>query len=626
MGCAGNPIVYTPNMDRLAGEGVRFANAFVTTSICAASRASFFTGLHERTHQLTFGTPPLRSEFVAMSYPVLLREAGYRTGFVGKFGVGMGRTDRNRMFDVCRPLGRSPYLKKQPDGSLRHVTDLAGDEAIDFLRSCKRDRPFCLSVSFNAPHAEDKDPKQYIWPQSVDHLYRSVTIPTPKTADPAFFESQPEFLKQSLSRTRWHWRFETSEKAQNMTKGYYRMISGVDAVIGRILAELERLKLRENTVIIFSSDNGYFLGERGFAGKWLMYEESIRVPLIVSYPGMRKERHGVCVEQMALNVDVAPTILGLAGVDVPAKMQGRSLAPLLKGEKTPWRSDFFYEHLFKTKRIPKTEGVRTERWKYIRYFQQQPAHEELYDLAIDSHEERNLADDRRHQERLASLRKRCDELRDQYGGPYVRRPRKRAERPAPPGFVEGIKGGAALFDGKASYVPAGRIPAIAKDDDFSWSFWVCVEPRSRKSGVIVGNRRLGKRDTLQFMKVTPTTVQYYNTRQQPIRMSHRIPAKKWTHVAVVKNGRKLSCYTDGRLVTSADVRLDMPALPFYLGGDPHAREFAACRLDEVRIYRRALTASDVEALTALNDIDDGLAGYWPLDKVTDAKGNTARGE
>jgi arylsulfatase A-like enzyme len=430
LGCAGNPIIRTPNMDALARDGVRFANAFVTTSICAASRASVFTGLHERTHQFTFGTPPLREDLVDQSYPRLLKDAGYRTGFVGKFGVGVEKGATARMFDSFRPLNRTPYFKQQPDGSMRHETDLDGDAAVEFLGGCRPDQPFCLSISFNAPHAEDADPKQYFWPTAFDDLYKDVQMPVPKTAEPAFFERQPDFLKDSMNRERWHWRFETPEGTQEMTKGYYRMITGVDAVIGRLRDELVRLGLADNTVIVLLGDNGYFLGERGFADKWLMYEYSIRVPLLVYDPRAPQTQRGLVPQQMVLNLDVPETMLELAGLPVPTEMQGRSLVPLLRGEKPEWRTDFFYEHLFENNTIPKTEGVRTERWAYMRYFEQRPVHEELYDVVNDFDEERNLVGNQAHRDLLNTLRKRCDELRDRYGGPFVPRakPPARAAR------------------------------------------------------------------------------------------------------------------------------------------------------------------------------------------------------
>jgi len=620
MGCAGNRIIQTPEMDRLARDGVRFVNAFVTTSICAASRASIFCGLYERTHGYTFGTLPVRLEHVDISYPVLLRQAGYRTGFTGKFGIGCAKGGRQKMFDWWRPMGRGPYFKKQADGSERHLTDLTGDAAVEFLRSCKPDQPFCLSVSFNAPHAEDSDKRQYFWPRELDDLYKDVKIPVPRTADPAFFERQPEFLKESLNRIRWHWRFETPEMAQRMTKGYYRMITGCDRVIGRIRRELQRLGLADNTVVMLMGDNGYFLGERGFAGKWLHYEHSLRVPFLVCDPRLPKALRGQTPKQMALNVDVAPTMLEMAGLPVPKAMQGSSVVPLLQG-KAPadWRTDFFCEHLFAHGTIPKYEGVRTERWKYARFFEQQPVHEELYDLAKDFDEEHNLVGDPEHRGVLERLRKRCDELRDAYGGPYKprprppRRPRKVSARKGAAAYVKGVKGKAAAFDGK-HYLPAGKTPAIGRDDGFSWSFWVNIAAAGAAAGVIVGNRRLGAgADTVQFMKVTRTMVQYYNTREHAVRLKHWIQPGKWAHVAVVRDGRTLACYVDGKKTASAPVDFDMPALSFYLGGDPHAGELAACQLDEVALYRRALAAADIKALGQLKDVPDGRIGHWPLD-------------
>ena len=205
----------------------------------------------------------------------MLREAGYRTGFVGKFGVATEPGAVDKMFDTQVTFS-APYLREQEDGSIRHLTDIAADTAIDFLRSPDPTRPFALTLSFNAPHADDGDERQYIWPEAMDEMYSDVTIPDPPLSEPAFYDSLPEFLKDaSLNRVRWFWRFDTPEKAQRMTKGYLRMISGVDAAIGRVLDELESLGLASNTVVILMGDNGYFLGERGYAGKWLPYELSI---------------------------------------------------------------------------------------------------------------------------------------------------------------------------------------------------------------------------------------------------------------------------------------------------------------------------------------------------------------
>ena len=421
LGAAGHPIIKTPNLDRLASEGVRFENAFVTTSICAASRATLLTGLYERGHRYTFRTVPMAKTITDLSYPVLLRESGYRTGFVGKFGVGVQPGVQQQMFDFFKPLNRSPYFKRQPDGSKKHITDTVGDLAIEFLNSQPGDQPFCLSISFNAGHAEDNDKKDhYPWPPSADSLYEDIQFPRPKLDDPKIFDSQPAFLKKSLNRDRFFWRWDTPEKYQRNMRAYFRLLSGMDHTVGRILDELKDLGLDQSTVVIFCGDNGYYMAERGFAGKWSHYEQSLRVPLIIRDPQIDGDRKGVVESRLALNLDVAATILDASGVEVPGSYQGKSLLPLIRGsQQREWRKDFLIEHLMHFPQgIPKYEGVRGERWVYARYFEEQPAYEFLHDLHKDPDQLENLADDSKYATQLDMMRKRCDEIRDAAGGEY----------------------------------------------------------------------------------------------------------------------------------------------------------------------------------------------------------------
>ena len=451
MGAAGNDIISTPHMDDLAARGVMFENSFVTTPICGASRASFLTGLYRRSHQFDFRTPPFRAALGPMTYPALLKASGYRTGFIGKFGIEsdgyMNVEDEEAVldsmfdhFDDFEHWGPDYYFERQPDGSLRHLTDVTGDKILDFLRQWHdRDgaRPFCLSVSFNAPHCQDDHPQQYIWPSSVDHLYHDAVIPVPPTADPAFIETQPDFIKQSENRERWLRRFGTPELFQENMKGYYRMVSGIDVVLGRVLDELDALGATDSTVIIFTSDNGMFFGERGLSDCWLLYEDSIRVPLVVMAPRFDESRRGARADELVLNIDISPTIIELAGIAVPKAVQGRSLLPLLAGTSGGWRQDFYCEHLFEHPLIPKSEGVRTTRWKYIKYVelpasdeeQQREGnavkggigrrirggnrYEELYDLENDPLEADNVIDDPRCQDTLDRLVQRFEELRDE---------------------------------------------------------------------------------------------------------------------------------------------------------------------------------------------------------------------
>jgi arylsulfatase A-like enzyme len=421
LGCAGHPILKTPHIDGLAARGVRFRNAFVTTSICAASRASIFAGLYERTHGYTFGTGPMRRGDLEPSYPYLLRRAGYRTGFAGKFGVDAPSDTVEAMFDVFEPLDRNPYFKEMPDGSMRHETDINADRAIEFIRSTPRGRPFCMSVSFNAAHAEDNDGRPGIghfpWPQSTHGMYEYIEIPPPRLGDPAIFESQPEFLRRSLNRIRYFWRWDTPEKYDANMRAYFRMIGGVDHAIGRVLEALRHLGLAEDTIVIYSADNGFYMGDRGFAGKWSHYEQSLRVPLIVYDPRLTGAVRGAVRDDMALNVDLAPTMLGMAGLPVTVRHQGRDLTPLLEGENpADWREDFFCEHLMNHPDIPKWEGVRGARYVYARYFEQDPPFEFLHDLRMDPDQLLNLADDSEYAPVLERMRARTDELRDRYAG------------------------------------------------------------------------------------------------------------------------------------------------------------------------------------------------------------------
>ena len=423
LGSAGHPFLKTPTLDRLAKEGVRFSNMFVTTSICAASRATILTGLYERTHQFTFRTRPIDSRFSQASYPRLLRKAGYKTGFIGKFGVNVQQPDRKAMFDFFHPIGRAPFFKPQPDGSLRHESELAGDSAIAFIDQQKGSGPFCLSVSFNAAHAEDGDKRPGIghfpWPKAVDGLYEDVQIQAPRLSDPKIFDSHPEFMKKSMNRIRFFWRWDTPEKYATNLRAYYRMITGIDGVIGRVVKHLEKAGMADNTIIIFSGDNGYYEGQRGFAGKWSHFEESLRVPLIIYDPRVDKKRRGKVAKPMALNTDIAPTILGYAGVKMPDHYQGRSLRPIMSGEiPKDWRKDTFCEHLMENNTIPKWEGVRSHRYVYARYFQQKPQYEYLHDLKKDPDQLKNLAKDQEYAKVLKRMRKRCNSLRDKYGGEY----------------------------------------------------------------------------------------------------------------------------------------------------------------------------------------------------------------
>ena len=420
LGYSGNSIIQTPEMDKLAEAGTYFQNAIVTTPICAASRASIFSGVHERTHKYTFQTGAILDEYMVESYPVLMREAGYHTGFYGKFGVNYPGMDQ--LFDVLESYDRNNnfqdrrgyYFKKLGDDTV-HLTRYTGQMAIDFIDEAPNDKPFCLSLSFSAPHAHDPAPKQYFWQEEPDKLYQDMEMPGPELADEKYFNQLPGPVQDGFNRLRWTWRYDTPDKYQHSVKGYYRMIKGIDLEIANIRKKLKEDGLDKNTVIILMGDNGYFLGERQLAGKWLMYDNSIRVPLIVFDP--RIEKHQDIIE-MALNIDVPATILDLAGIEKPESWQGVSLIPIISGkEKSLERDTVLIEHLWEFDNIPPSEGVRTAEWKYLRYINNK-SFEELYHLTSDPKETNNLITNPRYEKVVKKLRKKNDQLAQKFADPY----------------------------------------------------------------------------------------------------------------------------------------------------------------------------------------------------------------
>ena len=334
LGYSGNDIIKTPEMDKLASQGVYFKNAIVTTPICSASRSSIFSGVYERTHKYSFGSDQIREEYMTHSYPNLLKDAGYYTGFFGKFGVKYPKM--TALFDEVENIiqgdepDRRGYYYKKLNGKTVHLTRYAGQKALDFIENAPRDKPFSLSVSFNAPHAQDNAPLQYFWQEEPDKLYQNMNMPDPDISEDEYFNRLPAAVRTGFNRLRWTWRYDTPEKYQHSVKGYYRMINGIDLEIAKIRKKLEETGQDKNTVIIFMGDNGYFLGERQLAGKWLMYDNSLRVPLIIYDPRVNEHRD---VDDMALNIDVTATILDLAGVKIPDAYHGKSLVPLVTGEE-----------------------------------------------------------------------------------------------------------------------------------------------------------------------------------------------------------------------------------------------------------------------------------------------------
>jgi arylsulfatase A-like enzyme len=410
LGAAGNTIIQTPNLDQLARQGVYFGNSYVTSPVCMISRASMFSGQYASRHGILDFDTDFGLAAWAETYPALLRAAGYRNAFLGKFGVG--NHPPAGAFDFWRGFaGQGVYEQTDSAGRPIHLTELLAEQAISFLQAQDPEHPFVLSLSFKAPHPQDEDPRQFIVDPRDAGLYAGVTIPTPATADERYWQALPAFFRaDNMGRERWTTLFGTPALFQGSVKGYYRLVTGMDRAVGQIRAALQRLKLDGNTVIVYTSDNGFFLGEHGLAHKWYGYEESVRVPLIVYDPRQPASQRGRTEDRIALNVDVAPTLLDLAGVTAPARMQGSSLVPVLRRQGTRWRSDFFFEEMYPNPQIRRSAGVVGGRYKYLLYVDPQPNYEQLFDLQADPHETVDLARDPAYAGVLETMRQRYAEL------------------------------------------------------------------------------------------------------------------------------------------------------------------------------------------------------------------------
>ncbi len=401
MSCAGHPFVRTPNVDRIAARGVRFTNAFVTTSLCSPSRASFLTGMYVQSHGVrTNEGDELDPKWP--TFPRVLRDAGYATAFIGKWHMGPSTQPRPG-FDYWLGFpGQGVYVDPMLSENGRdfqgkgYLTDLLTDYAVRWLAQ-PRSKPFCLYLSHKAVHAD--------WVPAERHrnLYADVKIPEPASyADD--LASKPEWQRVHLIRggrfknpapVKVPDRLPTSPWAERRSQHqrlleYFRTLAGVDDSVGRVLDALEKNGQMDNTVVVYVGDNGFFMGEHGGLGdKRLAYDESLRIPLLACGPGIPR---GKTLDPMVLNIDVAPTFLDMAGAAIPESVQGRSFKPLLSNPGAPWRNSFLYEYYREDwlPGIPTMLSVRTPAWKYVHCPDLKDL-DELYDLRADPIEMHNLA-------------------------------------------------------------------------------------------------------------------------------------------------------------------------------------------------------------------------------------------
>jgi N-acetylglucosamine-6-sulfatase len=410
--------IQTPHIDRLATEGARFDNMFVTTSLCSPSRASFLSGTYTHTHGVydNFTDYPHQLQ----SFPLLLQKAGYSTAYIGKWHMGEDDDGRRPGFDYwVTHKGQGQYYDTvfNVNGERKTVagyyTDRVTDMALDWLAQRETGKPFVLVVGHKAPHGPFVPEPRYA------NLYDNMPYPYPHSG----FELQdkPAWIRERLPT--WHGIYgplygfrdkfpdespEAVTDFERFVRSYVATINSVDDSVGRIYAALERSGDLDDTIFIFASDNGFLFGEHGMIDKRTMHEASIRVPLVVRYPA-KIEPHTV-VEQQVLSLDLAPSVMELTLNQKMTNIQGRSWAPLLSGKPQEWREAWLYEYNYEEQfpYTPNVRGIRKGDWKYVAYPHGDGGPlrhmEELYNLAVDPAENRNLANDQRSATKLTEMR------------------------------------------------------------------------------------------------------------------------------------------------------------------------------------------------------------------------------
>jgi N-acetylglucosamine-6-sulfatase len=435
MGFMGHPFLETPHMDRMAREGVHLTNTFVTTSLCSPSRASILTGLYAHNHGVIDNYNPVPTSL--RFFPEYLQKAGYETAFVGKWHMGGEHDEPQRGFDywlsfkgqgtywadghgTSRVVPQTSYDGFNINGNRvpqrGYITDELTDYALAWLNQRKNEHPYMLFLSHKAVHSD------FVPADRHRGRYANKDMPKPKTLDNTKqnYQDKPMWLKNQRN-SRHGVDFAYNLKDFDLSTYYSRYcetLLAVDENLGRILQFLEDRNELESTVIIYIGDNGFQFGEHGLIDKRTAYKASIRIPLLVMCP---EQFHGGSkIHQMVANIDIAPTILELAGLKPPDHLDGKSFLPLLKGKQIPWRNELLYEYYWERNypHTPTTHAILTDRYKLIRYHGIWDL-DELYDIQSDPEETRNLINSPDHQDVANNLRERLFDLLSETNGSSV---------------------------------------------------------------------------------------------------------------------------------------------------------------------------------------------------------------
>lgn len=393
------PWLETPNLDRLAAEGMHLKKAFVTTALCSPSRASILTGMYAHSHTVVDNTAPEPENI--LYFPQLLQKAGYQTAFFGKWHMGNEGDHPRKGFDHWEGLrGQGEYYnptlningKRTKFSDSTYIADLITDHAVDWMNQRKKNKPFFLYLSHKGVHAMFQPAKRHAG------KYKNKPVPLPPsyylTATDQYKENYlSEWVKEQ--RHSWHgvdYMFHGQIDFESFYRRYLETLLSVDESVGRMMDYLKQNGLDENTMVVYIGDNGFSFGEHGLIDKRHAYEESMRVPLLVKYPPLIKGNS--VTEALVQNIDVAPTLLEFAGVSVPASMQGRSFLNVLNGKSQQHRDKIFYEYYWEYHypQTPTMFAIRTDKFKYIHYYGLWTQNE-LYDLENDPNEMQNLIAD-----------------------------------------------------------------------------------------------------------------------------------------------------------------------------------------------------------------------------------------
>lgn len=415
----------TPNLDRMAAEGAHMANAFVSTSLCSPSRASVLTGQYMHHHKVVDNQRPVPEG--TRFFPEYLQEAGYKTAFVGKWHMGHENDEPRKGFDhwvsfVGQGVYTDPELningeREQFNG---YITDILADQALSWLYRQDRDEPFFLYLSFKSVH--------YPFQPAPRNLGRYEDEPIDYPTTFGNTERNYEFQSNWMRERRYgihgidhmetgHFDHDPVPSFEGLYRRYCETVFGLDENIGRVVDYLDMAGLSENTIVLYMGDNGFELGEHGFYDKRDAFEESIRVPMVAYAPGMIQP--DTTVEQMVQNIDIAPTLLNVAGIKPPQEpaMDGQSFLPLLEGKEVPWRDEILYEYHWEWNfpAVPTTLAIRDGRYKYI-YYHGIWDKNGFYDLKTDPHENVNLIRVPHYQEKIEEMRTRLFEKLGESGG------------------------------------------------------------------------------------------------------------------------------------------------------------------------------------------------------------------